>query len=113
MIYRTSRRSATQLVSAELGSVDLNELYARVRIAAKLCPADALMADSKPESATLRGQNMTLFRRLRHSISRLCRSPGLTVDFKKTSFAVAAVDALGDCIGAVFASQWKRYPVLA
>ena len=69
--------------------------------------------DSKPESATLRGQNITLSRRLRRSISRLCRSPGLTVDFKKTSFAVAAVDALGDCIGAVFASQWKRYPVLA
>ena len=68
MIYRTCRRSATQLISAELGSVDLNELYARVRIAAKLCPADALMADSKPESATLRGQNMTLSRRLRHSI---------------------------------------------
>lgn len=113
MIYRTCRRSATQLVSAELGPVDLNELYARVRIAAKLCPADALMAESKSESATLRGQNMTLSRRLRHSISRLCRSPGLTVDFKKTSFAVAAVDALGNCIGAVFASQWKRYPVLA
>ena len=112
MIYRNSRRSATQLVSAELGSIDLNELYARIRIAAKPCPADALMADSKPESATLRGQNMTLFRRLRNSISRLCRSPGLTVDFKKTSFAVAAVDALRDCIGAVFASQWKRYPVL-
>ena len=69
--------------------------------------------DSKPESATLRGQNMTLSRRLRHSILRLRRSPGLTVDFKKTSFAVAAIDALGDCIGAVFASQWKRYPVLA
>lgn len=69
--------------------------------------------DSKPESATLRGQNITLSRRLRHSIPRLCRSPGLTVDFKKTFIAVAAVDALGDYIGAVLASQWKRSPVFA
>ena len=70
------------------------------------------MTDSKPESATLQGQNITLTRRLRHSISRLCRSPGLTVDFKKTFFTIAAVDALGVRIGAVLSSQWKRYPVL-
>ena len=53
MIYRIYRKSATQLVCAELGSIDLNLLYLRVRIAAKLCPADALMTDSKSENVTL------------------------------------------------------------
>ena len=71
------------------------------------------MTDSKPESATLHGQDVVLTRRLRNSISRLYHSPGLTVDFKKTVFTIAAVDALGVSIGAVLSSQWKRYPVLA
>ena len=71
------------------------------------------MTDSKPESATLQGWNITPTRRLRHFIPRLCRSQGLTVDFKKTFLAIAAVDALGVRIGDVLSSQWERYPVLA
>ena len=71
------------------------------------------MTDSQPESATLRGWNITLTRRLRHFISRLCRSPGLTVDFKKTFFAFTAVDALSMRLGAVLSSQWERYLVIA
>ena len=113
MIYRIYRKLATQLVRAEQGSIDLNWLYSRVQVAAKLCPVDALMTDSNSESATLQTQNITLTRILRHSIPRLCRSPSLTVDFKKTVFTIAAVDALGVGIGAVLSSQWKRYPVLA
>ena len=71
------------------------------------------MTDSKPESATLRGWTITLTRRPRHFISRRCRSPGLTVDFKKTFFAFAAVDARSVRVGAVLSSQWERYLVIA
>ena len=53
MIYRIYRKLAMQLVRAEQGSIDLNWLYSRVQVAAKLCPVDALMKDSKSESATL------------------------------------------------------------
>ena len=98
------------LIAAPRISQDLYQVY---HPRPDLITLRSVTRDSKPESATLRGQNITLSRRLRHSIPRLYRSPGLTVDFKKTFIAVAAVDALGDCIGAVFASQWKRYPVLA
>ena len=66
------------------------------------------MTDSKPESATLQSQDVMLTRILRHSIPRLCRSPSLTVDFKKTFFSITAVDALGVGIGAVLSSQWKH-----
>ena len=113
MIYRICRKLATQLVCSELGLIDLNWLYSRVQVAAKLCPVDALMTDSKSESATLQSQNIMLTRILRHSIPRLCRSPSLTVDFKKTVFTIAAIDAFSVGIGAVLSSQWKRYPVLA
>ena len=53
MIHRIYRKFATQLVCAEFGSIDLNLLYLRVQVAAKLCPVDALMTDSKSENATL------------------------------------------------------------
>ena len=43
MIYRIYRKLATQLVCAEFGSIDLNLLYLRVQVAAKLCPVDALI----------------------------------------------------------------------
>ena len=70
------------------------------------------MTDSKPESATLRDGKITLTRRLRHFISRLCRSPGLTIDFEKTCFAITAVDALSVRFGAVLSPHWKRYLVI-
>ena len=35
------------------------------------------------------------------------------IDFKKTFFAFAAVDALSVRVGAVLSSQWKRYLVIA
>ena len=53
MICRISRKLATQLVCAELGSIDLNWLYSFVQVATELYPVDALMTDSKSESATL------------------------------------------------------------
>ena len=113
MICRIYRKLATQLVCAELGSIDLNWLYSFVQVATELYPVDALMTDSKSESATLQSKNITLTRILRHSIPRLCRSSSLTVDVKKTVFTFAAVNAFSVGIGAVLSSQWKRYPVLA
>ena len=53
MICRIYRKLATQLVCAELGSIDLNWLYSFVQVATELYPVDALMTDSKSESATL------------------------------------------------------------
>ncbi len=104
MIYSICRKLATQLVCTELGSIDLNWLYSRVQVAAKLCSVDATMTDSKSISATLQSQNIRLSRILRHSVQRLCHSLSLTVDFKKTVFTIAAVDALGVGIGAVLSS---------